>query len=363
VSSILASVLAGGGWGLVVGWLLPTALNVGLFTWLVLPSLRDVPAFHTLAVANAPLRSVVILAATVLGGLLLSALQGQLYRVLEGYLGWPGSLQRSRRRHHQERKAALARSARLAKLTRLEAVSGKVLNPRQIAVLNTLRDELPQEAEAMRTHPPAAWQVTQLSDRLDRYPPDDDQVMPTRLGNALRSMETYGHDRYRIDAVVLWYALAAVSPKQIRKQEAASRAVVDFFVCMLYAGALLVLASLGAIAADPRHFVQPLVTALLAAALLPGWYWAAVVNIDDWAGAVRAMVDVGRKPLAKSLGLAIPASLDEERRMWQMVSRQASRPYRDGDATINQYRTRSAVPPAVSAGLGGAQGAEQVGAG
>jgi hypothetical protein len=46
------------------------------------------------------------------------------------------------------------------------------------------------------------------------------------------------------------------------------------------------------------------------------WYRIAVVATDDWAGAVRALVNLGRQPLASSLGLELPLTLARERTMW-----------------------------------------------
>ena len=51
-----------------------------------------------------------------------------------------------------------------------------------------------------------------------------------------------------------------------------------------------------------------------------GSYYAAVKATDAWASSVKAMVDVGRIPLAKALGLQIPAKLAEERDMWLRVA-------------------------------------------
>jgi hypothetical protein len=88
VSDIAKSIL-GGGWSLVAGWILPTALNVILFAILVLPSLRDISLAGEITRASVEQRSLVALGTAVVLGLTLSALQVPLYRVLEGYLFWP----------------------------------------------------------------------------------------------------------------------------------------------------------------------------------------------------------------------------------------------------------------------------------
>ncbi len=56
-----------------------------------------------------------------------------------------------------------------------------------------------------------AW-FALLNEQLHRYPLDDRQVIPTRLGNAIRQFEEYGYDRYRLDSQVLWHELNAAVP-------------------------------------------------------------------------------------------------------------------------------------------------------
>jgi hypothetical protein len=165
-----------------------------------------------------------------------------------------------------------------------------------------------------------------LAERL-RYPVDDGQVAPTRLGNAIRRFEEYGYDRYRLDSQTLWYELTAAAPKPLSQQIDTARAGVDFFVCLLYGQllvALITVASLGA----PHSRVLPLaVTAACLIILIPVWYRLAWVTTDDWALAVRALVDLGRKPLAERAGLCLPHELDREREMWIQYCQMVLWPY------------------------------------
>jgi hypothetical protein len=346
VTAILTGVLTDGGWNLIAGWVVPFAANVLLFTLLVLPSLRHVSLFHSLSVATGPVQALVMLAAAVIGGLILSALQDSLYRVLEGYLAWPYEIQRRRCEHHLIRKHLLQKRSRLASLSRREASVNRTLNEEQKKELEALRADPVLAKESRQRLVLTGWQNALLGNRLDRYPADDDQVAPTRLGNAIRSFETYGYDRYRLDAVVLWYSLTGVVPDQVRKQESASRATVDFFICTIYGHVLLLVSAICAIAVDPGNPARPLAALMLSIILAPMWYLRAVASTDDWAAAVHALVEVGRKPLAESLGLEMPESLEDERRMWQLVSLQVNRGYRDSNANINRFRRRPPGPPA-----------------
>ncbi|MCX5262453.1 hypothetical protein [Streptomyces sp. NBC_00199] len=154
----------------------------------------------------------------------------------------------------------------------------------------------------------------------------DQQITPTRLGNAIRRFEEYGYDRYRLDTQVLWNELTSVAPEPAGKQVVAARTNVDFFVALLYghgAVALAAYASLSSAQADRPVLV---LSGACLLALTPVWYHAAVAATDEWAAAVRALVNLGRKPLAEGLGLALPKHLEDERRMWQLVTRMSKRP-------------------------------------
>jgi hypothetical protein len=100
--SDIAKAILGGGWSLVAGWILPTAVNVFLFGIFVMPSLSGISLIDELSRASIGQRSLAALAAlaaSVVIGLILSALQVPLYRILEGYLFWPqGKANKSRDR-------------------------------------------------------------------------------------------------------------------------------------------------------------------------------------------------------------------------------------------------------------------------
>lgn len=76
-------------------------------------------------------------------------------------------------------------------------------------------------------------------------------------------------------------------------------------------------------------------------ALTHVWYRMAVAGTDDWAAAVQALVNLGRKPLSEALGLAMPDSLAKEREMWRLIGRLAGRPYRDSAAVLDEFRTKA----------------------
>jgi hypothetical protein len=320
MNDIAKGILAGG-WSLVAGWILPTAINALVFGFFVLPSLYAIPIARHLGRASAQDQALAVLAVAVVGGLVLSALQTPLYRVLEGYLLWPGPIARRRREHFVNSKCIAQK--------RLDAVNYRLLEnptPDDKEQLAKLEADPDVSKFVGRDQNLTTVQSALLAER-SRYPVDDKQVAPTRLGNAIRRFETYGSDRYRLDSRVLWYELTAAAPKQLSREIDTARAGVDFFVCLLYGQLLVAVAALASLGVHGAHYLVLLVTAAVLAVLALVWYRLAWVNTDDWALAVRALVNLGRKPLAESLGLRLPHELACEREMWLRYCQMVLEPY------------------------------------
>ena len=338
MTAIVTSLL-GGGWELVAGWVLPTALNSLLFVAFVLPALRNVSAFQSAATASGPAKALTLIVAAVVVGLLLSAFQTPFYRILEGYRGLPHGMKERRTRRHIERKRELDKRLRLARLIRQETLGS--LSRRDAVELAMLREDTSLRHVPEQKHKLTSWQFSVLAERRRRYPVEDDQILPTLLGNAIRRFEEYGYDRYRLDAVTMWNSLAGVVPDPVRKQVGVSRASVDFFVCLIYGHLIVATCGVSALIIVPGYPVNLIVAIVVPIALCPLWYRLAVEATDEWAAAFRALVDLGRKPLADSLGLALPATLEQERRMWELASRLSRRAFEDSDFELDRFRISS----------------------
>jgi hypothetical protein len=338
MTAIVASLLASGGWGLVVGWILPTALNSLLFGLLVLPALQDVSFFHAAFIASGPVKALALLVLAVVFGLVLSAFQTPLYRLLEGY-SWPLLFRRSGIRRQLAYKTHLEEQLELARLVRRE--QSRTLREGEANRLQELQSQSPASLQKAQR-----WEVSVLAERLRRYPVDNDQVLPSRLGNAIRRFEEYAYDRYCLDVVIMWYALMGAVSDQVRKQVDASRAGVDFFVCLIYGHVIVALFGLAALGVGSGRPAGPSVAIVGALVLSFLWYRLAVSATDEWAAAVRGLADLGRKPLAESLGLALPATLEMERQMWQKVSRLGRQWHTPRDFELDRFRvSQAALPP------------------
>jgi hypothetical protein len=304
LTDIVKGVL-GGSWGLVAGWILPAGLAIALFGLLVLPSLGHWSAFMALASASVTEKGWILLIASIAIGLTLSIISTPLYRILEGYTLWPTSWQTKRIDHHRGRRDELRKA-----VTEDQDKSGNL----------SLVDALALE-------------------RFRRYPDVDKQVAPTLLGNAIRRFEYYSYNHYQLDSQICWYQLRAAAPESTAKEVDNARSGVDFFVCLLYMFILLGLSAVAALFAPSPYWLELGIAAGLGGVGAIGSYYAAVKATDAWASSVKAMVDMGRIPLAKALGLDVPAKLAEERDMWQRVNWLLGFAYRpQAAAALDPYR-------------------------
>ncbi|MFE5590065.1 hypothetical protein [Streptomyces sp. NPDC056549] len=331
----------GGAWTVLVGWLLPTALNVSLFVVAVWPSLRRARGHVRLwSEGGVTPLSVGVLSISVLLGLALCALQNPLYRVLEGYALWPNALYSRGCARRRQAKQDLQDRLTLIRLERQER-EGR-LAPDDTARLTALRGDPRIARAARKDRRRTAVQRALLRERLARYPVDDAQLAPTKLGNAIRRFEEYGYDRFRLDTQVMWNELTGSAPEQVRRQTDLARTNVDFFVALLYGHGVVVLCAAAALAAADPDVPLLLMAIAVPGLLIPVWYRAAVSATDEWSASVRALVNTGRKPLAESLGLLLPGELAHEREMWALVSKMSRLPHHERAAALDTFR---AAPP------------------
>lgn len=291
-----------GAWILIAGWVLPSGISLLLFRVLVFPSLGGEAIVKAVSGSLGEEEVLLLLAAVVLGWFL-SALSTPLYRILEGYVLWPRKMRDSRVKHYQQ-----------------------------------VRRDRKEKADHAAV---GSLECARAYEELYRYPLRDDQVLPTRLGNAIRSFECYGQDRYKLNAVRLWPHLISCAPEALTREVNQARAGVDFFICLFYTQVMVSIAATITLAAQRgewRPLVSAAVIGLVAATVS---YKAAITATDTWAAAVRAIVDLGRLPLATAYGLCVPDSLDDERRMWEYLSWSLGYPYTPESAKrMNQFRIR-----------------------
>lgn len=163
-----------------------------------------------------------------------------------------------------------------------------------------------------------------------RYPKDPVLLVPTRLGNALKSAEAYAHDVYGADSVAIWARFAAVMPESFAKLVDGARAEMDCFVNAVFLSFLV--SSITAV-----HFLKGLVEAgsagkldefswsyvlvpVLGFASCRLWYRFAVLKAVSWGELFRAAFDLYLPDLAKQLGYELPGTAADRKAFWGKVN-------------------------------------------
>jgi len=342
----IAKSLLTGAWTLVVGWILPTALNLAVFFLTVAPSLPRTGTIGHARHAMTTNSGLILLASSVLLGLALNAVQNPLYRVLEGYLLWPHWASDRRCKRHWQSRQDLQYRLRLIRLERQTRLSpGEAVALRCLHLNRRIKRAAAKDRRRTSGQRSNIYRAL-LRERRDRYPANEEQIQPTLLGNATRRFEVYGQDRFHLDSQLLWHELSSAAPDHTQRQVDVARANVDFFIALVYGHLAIAAAALGTLASERANHPLLLVTAATLTAAACVWYRAAVSATDEWAAAVRALVNVGRKPLAESLGLVLPQSLAAERRMWDLVNERSRLPYNEQKQpeNLDEYRSPSGKP-------------------
>ena len=221
-------------------------------------------------------------------------------RLLEGY--WPGlpllrSLTRWRTQRYEREVARLDQ--------RLELLS----------------EQIPEEEDGRRVGLLKA-EMNRLTERrlLDFPPPGfESHLMPTRLGNLYKAAELYPYARYNIDSVVVWPRLLEVLPDKFVGRLQEVKTAVDFLLLFSLLSALFALLSVPYLLAQGA---PPTLVLSCAAGLPLAWlsYRAALSPAHAYAEMLKVAFDLHRKALLKSLGLAAPADLAQERALWGEIS-------------------------------------------
>jgi hypothetical protein len=285
---------------------LPASLSTSAFWVLAAPALHLTVITQLSSSATALTLGLL----TVAFALIMSQSSTPLYRLLEGYT-WPESFRTAATSKQRETKQSVQEAIRL--LRKPEAAAG-----------SDSRSIVDSKGTSLGSHP---IELSLLYEKLKRYPSSDDQVVATRLGNAMRAAETFAGDRYQLNSQLFWTELVVCVPDALRDELDSSRSGIDFFVHLTYqallTGLIIVLAAIGGRVDGSTSTGAALLLTVLG--LVVGlsakvWYELSIQACSYFYSTVQAMVNLGRKGLAEGLGLQLPTSIDQEREMWQRLA-------------------------------------------
>ena len=310
-----------GGWNFLVSWVFPSAIAWSVFALFLFPKLQHVPIFSEIAATSSANKSLVLLGAAILTGLLLNSLSTVLFRVIEAYYLIPGPIAVWLRKRQQNRQQALR--SRLQELQRLRENQKHATTGSEEShgnEVSTSRDPLSAETSSSNVSQTGIdVKIGLIQERLRRYPADNRQLGPTQFANALRAIETYGWDRYHLDSQTFWSELMSAVPDSLRAEEESARAPINFSVSMMYLSGLLSIACLAVSFSIVGSSITPIIVGVISFLLVPAWYKLAILNTRYLSSVVQAIVNVGRVELAKKMGLRIPRKLQDEREMWELM--------------------------------------------
>jgi hypothetical protein len=200
-------------------------------------------------------------------------LQVPLLKLVEGYWPWPFRDLRFR--------AAEAAGRRLAR---------KQERWQELALIPSATRTVAQQAEYAR-----------LDAEIARYPVDPRHLLPTRVGNLLRSAEEYPQVRYGLAMSVCWPRLWLVLPEETQTTLAETRAQLNASAQLLFWGALFA-------AWTFQAWWAALVAVVVVASALLAIRRAAAIYGD----LVCAAYDLYRFALYEALGWPVPETPGEE---------------------------------------------------
>jgi hypothetical protein len=227
--------------------------------------------------------------ALIVGGLFLltasstamSWLQPPVLRLLEGY--WPGPLRglrfRLARRYEKRLQQKEERWQQLAKVD-------------------------PGERTAIQQS-----DYARLDAQLARYPIDPRHLMPTTLGNLLRSAEEYPNVRYGLAIGVCWPRLWLLLPEEAKTTLVETRQQLDGAVRFLIWSLLFAVWSVWARWA--------ILVAIVGAAVA---YWGALTAAGTYGDLLRAAFDLHHHALYRQMRWALPSTPAEDEALGRQLS-------------------------------------------
>jgi hypothetical protein len=162
------------------------------------------------------------------------------------------------------------------------------------------------------------------NDRYGNFPKNERWLRPTRLGNAVSTLESYPLDRYGIDLGTLWPRLVQVIPDSARLRIEEANIYVDFTVMMTllsFAAAVSVIVFYFSGLPWRLPHSQGWIIFHLVLLLLSSWtfYHLVVQATRAFGNQICATIDLYRLKLLDALEIKRPGTLREEQDIWKKI--------------------------------------------
>jgi len=141
------------------------------------------------------------------------------------------------------------------------------------------------------------------------YPPSEHDLLPTRLGNALRAAERYAGKPYGLESVTMLPRLFPIVSPSVSAIFVDLRNQLDVAARYTVVLAIITSTGLAVLATDGPWLLLPVVAALLMWAS----YRAAIRNAVSYGNGLRLLFELHHGQLVQALGWKVPESIDELR--------------------------------------------------
>jgi hypothetical protein len=159
--------------------------------------------------------------------------------------------------------------------------------------------------------------------------PSRSQILPTRLGNAIKAFEEYPYLQYGMDAITLWPRIVAVTSKDYLTGIDDAKTSLDFFLNASFLSAITSAVLLLIGLAFKRPFANDLTFILwaveVAGLAVASWlfYRSSISRAAGWGEMVKSTFDLYRWALLKQLGYSQKfVTRQSERDTWREISQQ-----------------------------------------
>jgi hypothetical protein len=351
MTSLLSSISGFFSKSLILGTFLPVVVFITFSILFVIPLLpADITVLKPLELLETQWKVIAISFATILLAGLIYNLNIPLIRLYEGYPWKDTWFGRLRTRHYVARfEAMLSRQRGMRTLQRqmkqlnendafidavirqLPAVSPNpaFLEPEDQAC-SAIWDAAPNQNRDRWKHIQSLiktrWETTSYM-LLKEYPGSSSLILPTRLGNVIRSFEYYPDREYGIDAVTIWPRLIAKVNKDYAALVDDSKTPFDFMLNGSALSACLALLILiagllyGAPLTSQASLISWLAEILIFIVLASLLYFQSISRAVNWGDMVKGAFDLYRGELLSQLGFEQKLKTKKgERQLWEKIS-------------------------------------------
>jgi hypothetical protein len=276
-----------------VGFFLPIAIFVTL-SGLILSQYGFAPNIIAYVATDLLVGTTLLGLLSWVGGILLLAVNRDLYRLMEGY-----------GKYNPVKLFAWFEKRRYG-----QAVSELEKLDEEYRTCYAAKTEFPAKSRTRRN---------QLMRQLaEEFPDKEEFLLPTPFGNVLRSFEIYPRVMYGLESIDGWGRLLTVIPKDYIELIDAAKSQVDFWINMAVVFILLQIEYVGLVYIFGNHLNLWIVLLFIVLGTIPPL--RATSAAREWGDFVKSAFDIFAPKMRESLGFNSPKDRDEEANQWTSFS-------------------------------------------